>query len=87
MSLINLNKNMYANNKAMVKIKGKLRTPFSIEKGIRQSNSLSPLLFNMVTVEIIKKINLKKDCVGNKEIKIMCYTDDILIVENENDLQ
>lgn len=50
---------------------------------------MSPLLFNLVMDEIIKKVRrLKGYKMGNENISILCYADDaVLIAENEDDLQ
>ncbi|XP_015187255.1 PREDICTED: uncharacterized protein LOC107072109 [Polistes dominula] len=60
-----------------------------VERGIRQGDSLSPLLFTIIMDEIIKKVREQRGYqMGNREIKISCYADDaVLIAENEDDLQ
>ena len=58
--------------------------------GIRQSDTLNPLLFNLSMNKIIKKItslNLGYR-MGNKRIDVVCYADDAAIIaESENDLR
>lgn len=58
-------------------------------KGIRQGDSLNPLLFNIIMDEIIGGVrNLNGYKMGNHNITILCYADDaVLIAENEDDLQ
>ena len=60
-----------------------------VSNGIRQGDSFSPLLFNTVMDEIIKQVRkLKGYKMGNKEIKILCYVDDaVLVAESKYDLQ
>ena len=50
---------------------------------------LSPMLFNIIMNEIIKKVRLSNGYhLGDTEIKILCYADDaVIIAEDENDLQ
>lgn len=57
MDIVKLNRNTYYDN--TVKIKGniKLSDKTHVEIGIRQSDFLIPLLFNLKTNHIIKKIN------------------------------
>lgn len=88
-NLINVIKNIYTDNYAKLRIKGELSHPIAVEKGIRQGDSLSPLLFNLIMDEIINSVkNLKGYKMGNNEIKIACYADDVvLFAEEEDDLQ
>lgn len=81
--------NIYENNRIQAKIKNKLTTPITVESGIRQGDSLSPVLFNIVMEEIIKRVNTGKGYeMGQQEIKIVCYADDaVLLANNEDDLQ
>lgn len=57
--------------------------------GIKQGDSLSLYLFYIIMNEIIKKVKQKGGYrVGNKELKIICYADNAIIVaEDEDDLQ
>lgn len=74
----------------MVRCKGKLSQPIKYETGIRQRDSLSPLIFNLIMMdEIIKNVRKRRGYkMGEKEIKIICYADDAIITtENEDDLQ
>lgn len=75
-------------NKIQAKINGELE-PITVDSGIRQGKSLRLFLFNIVMDETIKQIRLCKEYkMGNKEVKIVCCVDDvILIIGNEDDLQ
>jgi len=61
----------------------------SISTGIRQGESLSPVIFNLIMYEIIKDV--QKAGHGYRtntgEITILCYADDAVIIsENEDEL-
>jgi hypothetical protein len=60
-----------------------------MKNGIRQGDSLSPVLFNLIMDKIIA--NLLKELgykMGNDSIHIICYADDaVLIADNEENLQ
>jgi hypothetical protein len=60
-----------------------------LEKGIRQGDSLSPFLFNIIMNEIIKSIKgVRGYRTGDSLINLVVYADDVvLIAENEDDLQ
>lgn len=89
MSLIKAIENIYTRNKIQAKIQGKLSEPIPVGQGIRQGDSLSPLLFNIVMDEIIRKVrNGEGYKMGNQQIKILCYADDaVLVAESEDALQ
>ena len=88
-NLIKTIENIYTGNSAQAKVNNEYTEPIPTEKGIRQGDSLSPLLFNIVMDEIIKKVRkLKGYRMGDREIKILCYADDaVLIGESEDDVQ
>lgn len=89
LNLIKVIENIYNGNKVQAKINGELTEPIPVEKGIRQGDSLSPLLFNLIMDEIIKQVRrLRGYRMGNRNITILCYADDaVLVAENEDDLQ
>jgi hypothetical protein len=68
---------------------GELTQPITMEKGIRQGDSLSPLIFNIIMNEIIKGIKgMRGYRTGESMINLVVYADDVvLIAENEDDLQ
>lgn len=73
-----------------IKTKYGTSSQISITNGIRQGDSLSPALFNVVMDEIIEavtELNLGYDMKSTK-ISMVCYADDAaLIAQNEDDLQ
>ena len=80
---------MYTNNCARIKVEGKLTKTVPVKKGIRQGDSLSPLLFNIIINEIIEDIKtLKVYSIGDEHISCICYADEAaLVAEDENSLQ
>lgn len=80
---------MYEENWIQAKINGVLTEPIAVGRGIRQGDSLSPLLFNIIMDEVIRSVRtLKGYRMGNREIAILCYADDaVLVAESEDDLQ
>lgn len=66
-----------------------LTETINVLEGIRQGDSLSPFLFNIIMnkiIDAVKKRNGYK--IDNKNLTILCYADDaVLIADNEDDLQ
>lgn len=88
-NLIKTIENIYEANLIQARINGDLTEPINVGCGIRQGDSLSPLLFNIIMDEIIRNVRLLKGySMGDQEITILCYADDaVLVAENEDDLQ
>ncbi|XP_065170188.1 uncharacterized protein [Atheta coriaria] len=63
--------------------------PIKVGTGVRQGDSLSPLLFNFIMEEIIARVRRCKGYqMGGKELKVVCYADDaVLISDSEDNLQ
>ena len=80
---------IYTNNYAKIKIEGKLEGKIPVNQGIRQGDSLSPLLLNIVMNEIIKDLrDLQGYPLRDENVNIVCYADDAtLTADNEDDLQ
>lgn len=88
--IIDIVKDLNTKCKTRIKVNQKLTQEVDVNTGIRQGDSLSPTLFNLVMNQIIKDV---KDVgvgyrMANKTVAIVCYADDAaLIAENEDDLQ
>ena len=87
-NIIKTIENIYQANTIQARIIGKLTQKIEVNNGIRQGDSLSPLLFNIMDELIIQVRKLKGYKMGDREIKILCYADDVvLIAESEDELQ
>lgn len=77
------------NNKTKVRMSRGETKYIPLKGGIRQGDSLSPTLFNMIMDEIIHEVKKQEGYrMGAHKITIICYADDaILIADNEDDLQ
>ena len=66
-----------------------LSEPIRTLSGVRQGDSLSPALFSLIMDELISHVKeMKGYNLGEKDINIVCYADDaVLITESEDDLQ
>jgi hypothetical protein len=73
----------------MMKVRGERSHPIPVNQGIRQGDSLSPLLFNIIMDELIKSVSNNKGFkMGDSEIKIICYAEDaVLLSDNEDNHQ
>jgi len=74
---------------ARIRSNNQTSRPIIIKNGVRQGNSLSPMLFNLIMDKIIA--NLPKELgyrMGKVPINIICYADDVvLIADSEENLQ
>lgn len=85
-------KDMYLNqdDNVQVKIGNFLSNKFSSSKGVRQGDTLSPLLFNFYINEIFNYISASDDSpvIGSKTIDALLYADDLVLFStSKNDLQ
>ena len=82
--------NLNNNNVTKVRAGDQFTENIPTPGGIRQGDSLSPFLFNLLMGKIINKVtslNLGYK-MGNKRIGMVCYADDAaLIADSEDDLQ
>lgn len=83
-------KDLNTNNKTQVKTNQNLTKEIDVKVGIRQAESLSSTLFNIIMNEIIEEV--KELHIGyemaNRSLGILCYADDAtLMAESEDDLQ
>lgn len=88
-SLIRLIKNLNMEQKTRIKVNGDLTEEIDMEQGIRQGDSLSPMLFNLLMDKIIDSIRTKPGYrIGRQNINIVCYADDaVLVADSEDNLQ
>lgn len=76
----------------MVKFNGQLSNTFMINRGLKQGDALSQMLFNIAFQEVVR-INALNIGIGvklqeSKTIKLIAYVDNIvLLFESESDLQ
>ena len=74
--------NLYANDKACIKIDGKISEEFEINQGVRQGCVLSPLLFNIFMSDLPKKLNGENTVSVSNDFSInsLIWADDLLIL-------
>jgi hypothetical protein len=84
--MIILINNIYVNNKMEIRNNRELTQLITPEKGIRQGNSLSPLIFNIIMNEIIKSIKgMRGYRMGESMINLVVYADNVVFnAENDN---
>jgi hypothetical protein len=88
--IVNAIGQLNCNTNTRIRVDGCLSNPVNVGTGIRQGDSLSPFLFNLIMDEIVGEIKLlrKGYRLGEQLIDIVCYADDaVIFAENEADLQ
>ena len=69
------------NNKGKVAIQGEIAEEFEIKKGVKQGDSLSTILFNMVLEVVMRKVDINPGgTIYNRMAQIVAYADDIVII-------
>ncbi|XP_055386749.1 uncharacterized protein LOC129615538 [Condylostylus longicornis] len=85
--LIKLTMMTLTNTVAKVLIQGELSNSFEISSGVKQSDALSSLIFNLVLDSVVKDVD-PGGTIFNKSVQICAYADDIVILSrNLNDLK
>ena len=80
---------MNTDTTARIRLNDRISRPVILKNGVRQGDSLSPMLFNLIMDKIIA--NLPEELgyrMGNAPIHIICYADGAgLIADSEENLQ
>ena len=86
-NMIRLIKDMYDKTTQVLKMNGKVTTPFRTHKGVRQGCVLSPRLFNLFVNDIPGIFDKKCDPVklGNTYLQCLMYADDIVILSESRE--
>lgn len=75
-NIIKTIQNMYSSNTIQAKIHDELTNPIPLYNDIRQGDSLTTLILNLIMDEIIKQVHkLTEYKMGDSEITIRCYSD------------
>lgn len=55
--------------------------------GLRQGDAMSPILFNLSLEKVVREATIDRECVrlGEKNIRILVYADDIVLLAESKD--
>ena len=85
--MINIMKDMYDGSQSCVRVnQGKTTDFFNVVSGVRQGDSLSPLLFNIVLDFVMKKVELAGDGIewtAGRRLRDLAYADDICLLADD----
>jgi hypothetical protein len=77
--LLRLIKMTLQNTEASVKIENLTSKPFSSSSGVRQGDTFSATIFNLILDSVIKKLNLREDS-RLKLKQIVAYADEVALL-------
>jgi hypothetical protein len=84
--LLNMCKTCVQKTRSVVRIEGILSSFFENKTGLKQGDSLSPILFNLALQKGIKNIKMVPSGmkIGKEQLNILAYADAILLKEERN---
>ena len=83
---VNIMKSMYDGSESCVRVSQGQTDYFSVDSGVRQGDSLSPLLFNIVLDFIMKRVELAGGGIewnAGRRLKDLAYADDICLLADD----
>jgi len=85
--MINIMKDMYDGSQSCVRVvQGKTTEFFNVYSGVRQGDSLSPLLFNIVLDFVMRMVEIAElgiEWTASRRLKDLAYVDDICLLAND----
>ena len=83
---------MYSDTTCKIKFSNGVSQPFKSERGVKQGDVLSPILFNFFIDDLkstlSNRTNTNPVAIGDESVNILMYADDIVLLsENEVGLQ
>jgi len=82
--LVNLIKVTFQGSNVRVKISGQLTEAFDMDRGLRQSDALSTILFNEVLEKVIRNIETNQNgMIVNRTRQCTAYGHDVLVLDDQ----
>jgi len=80
--LINMCKTCVQKTRSVVRIEGTLSSFFENKIGLKQCDTLSPMLFNLVLQKVIQSIKMVPSGtkIGKEQLNVLAYADDIVLI-------
>ena len=77
--------NIYGNSRSCVQLNGQLAPWFEVTSGVRQGDSLSPLLFAVFINDLASEMNAANAgvCIGGEQVSLL-YADDIVLLSGNS---
>jgi hypothetical protein len=84
--LINICKKRVQKKRSAVRTEGTLSSFFENKTGVKQSESLSPILFNLALQKAIQNVQMVPSGIkiGKEHLNILAYTDDSVLIGKKN---
>ena len=80
--LINICRTCIQKTRSAVRIEGTLSSFFENNTGLKQGDSLSPILFNLALQKVIQSIKMVSSGIklGKEQLNVLAYADDIVLI-------
>jgi len=80
--LINMCKTCVQETRSDVRMEGRLSSCFENKTGLKQGDSLSPVLFNLASRKVIQSIKMIPSGIkiGKQQLNVFAYADDIVLI-------
>ena len=89
--IVNIMKSMYEGSGSCVRVSQEQTDFFNVDRGVRQGDSLSPLLFNIVLDFVMRKVRAAEGGIewsAGRRLRDLAYVDDICILADDlNDMR
>lgn len=75
----------HLNTYCKVQYQRELSPQFDVQSGLKQYDSMTPILFNLALEKVITDTSVRHELMLNRKIVMLAYADDIVILDDTKD--